>query len=250
MRIATAEPVTYQGEALLLYCLAPDQTRQDAIRSQFYITLLAAIECLPVMSLTLRESKEALVALALETSAGDTADRFAMRVVEKSRQKFIAYFDSRTPAELLHVEPLLYRLVPREAAFRDVWRRLYERWGIHACWFLHINPETTPGPVIEFYTDDLFRHFGAEGIRTILHTHGITQVWEISAWNSENNAVRDLAQVEFFHGYEHFWTAEPIDWLIYISHEDTMTFAGDWLVAAIFAAWPGWSECWHVRVNK
>lgn len=249
--VASSVPVTYQGEALLLYHLAVGQTRQDTIRGQFFQALLVAIERMPeVTGLTLHDNIHELTALASETTVGGTEDHFTALVVEKARQQFIAYLNSLTPTELQQVAPLPYRPVSREDIVRDVWRRLYDRWGIRDCWFLHIDPETTPGPVIEFFTDDVFSHCGEGHIREILRAHGIAQVWEISAWNDEQSTVKDLSQVEFFQGYEHFWTAEPMDWLIYLSHEDTMAFAGDWLIEAILASWPGWSKCWHVLVKE
>ena len=45
-----------------------------------------------------------------------------------------------------------------------------------------------------------------------------------------------------YDGTEGYWTSESMDWLIYASHESSLTVAGEWLVAAIKARWPRWKE--------
>lgn len=41
---------------------------------------------------------------------------------------------------------------------------------------------------------------------------------------------------------EAYWTSGTLDWLLYISHEDSVTIAGDWLVAAVKEVWPEWDQ--------
>lgn len=50
--------------------------------------------------------------------------------------------------------------------------------------------------------------------------------------------------------WDRYRTAEPMDLMIYASHEQTIAFAGDWLIEAILVGWPEWRECWHVPVEK
>jgi hypothetical protein len=55
-----------------------------------------------------------------------------------------------------------------------------------------------------------------------------------------------VADGAFFNrGLETYWSSRHLDWLIYCSHEDSITFAGAWLVAAIQQAWPTWQQ--HIR---
>jgi hypothetical protein len=39
-----------------------------------------------------------------------------------------------------------------------------------------------------------------------------------------------------------YWSSRELDWLIYLSHEESLTFAGRWLVEAIKEALPNWRE--------
>ncbi len=41
---------------------------------------------------------------------------------------------------------------------------------------------------------------------------------------------------------EAYWTSGRMDWLIYISHESSVTVAGDWLIGAVKEAWPDWER--------
>ena len=46
----------------------------------------------------------------------------------------------------------------------------------------------------------------------------------------------------FWGGTEMYWSSRKLDWLIYLSHEESMTFAGDWLAQAIKQALPNWRQ--------
>jgi hypothetical protein len=56
----------------------------------------------------------------------------------------------------------------------------------------------------------------------------------------------DLAGADFrFRDIEEFWCdARPAvtDWMIYVSHEQSITLAGDWLVRESQRAWPDWAS--------
>ena len=41
---------------------------------------------------------------------------------------------------------------------------------------------------------------------------------------------------------EQYSTSEPSDWLVYASHESSITIAGDWLTAIFKEKWPEWMQ--------
>ncbi len=45
-----------------------------------------------------------------------------------------------------------------------------------------------------------------------------------------------------YDGREGYWTSEGMDWLLYASHEGSITVAGDWLLEAVKSIWPAWRK--------
>ncbi len=87
-----------------------------------------------------------------------------------------------------------------------------------------------------FYTD-----LGVDALCDILRMRGITRLFELAEhhWSPELEVDVELC---YFVGSEKIWTSRSFDWLIYISHESSITFAGEWLVAAVKQAWPRWER--------
>ncbi len=53
----------------------------------------------------------------------------------------------------------------------------------------------------------------------------------------------ELAHFEAaYDGREGYWTSGEMDWLIYASHESSITVAGEWLLEAVKSVWPEWRE--------
>lgn len=41
---------------------------------------------------------------------------------------------------------------------------------------------------------------------------------------------------------EQYWTSEKMDWLLYHSHENSLTVGGEWLLNGVKKAWPEWER--------
>ena len=71
---------------------------------------------------------------------------------------------------------------------------------------------------------------------------GIARVFEFL----ENHVLKDdgVPDPEWLvpAGAEVFWTSRELDWVLYVSHEHSITVAGDWLVAGVKAIWPNRQE--------
>lgn len=75
----------------------------------------------------------------------------------------------------------------------------------------------------------------------ILEEHGVTRFWELREYGPEYEL--DLAEMEAaYTEAESYWTSGTMDWLIYASHESSITVAGAWLISKVEAAWPAWEQ--------
>jgi hypothetical protein len=78
-------------------------------------------------------------------------------------------------------------------------------------------------------------------LQGILAEHGVARVWELREYGPEYEI--ELAEMEpEYTGAEGYWTSSTMDWLIYASHESSITVAGEWLMAEVKAAWPEWEQ--------
>ena len=75
-----------------------------------------------------------------------------------------------------------------------------------------------------------------------------TTCWPIMASSGSGSYRRkatpeyelELSVFEPYHnGAGGYWCSEPMDWVIYASHEESITIGGEWLIEAIKRAWPG-----------
>jgi len=226
----------------------------ESLRQAFFEALLTDIERMQVAEkASLDEVKELLIASACCTVTEEEEDRFTAWVVSKVRQEFIAYIENISPTELARVTPLPFRRVLCGEEAVEIWRRLDERWYISGAgkgfWFpLNTSEREIPGRVIAFLLEDFLTGHGVERLWQTLMSHAIAHVWELfNIWPPQSVEYEmDVSLVDpRCSKWERYWTAVPMDWLIYASHEGTITFAGDWLVEAILSGWPGWRESWH-----
>jgi hypothetical protein len=83
-------------------------------------------------------------------------------------------------------------------------------------------------------------------LRSILGGHDVRRVLQLIEGGGDPN--EGMPQVEMdledfypsHKGLEQYWTSEAMDWIIYSSHEHSITIGGDWLVSGIQREWPGW----------
>jgi hypothetical protein len=82
---------------------------------------------------------------------------------------------------------------------------------------------------------------GRDALAGILREHGVRRVWDLNEMRLDPEYALDLDLCRFGE-VEHYCASERLDWVVYVSHESSSTFAGGWLVDAVKGAWPnlGW----------
>ena len=127
-----------------------------------------------------------------------------------------------------------------ERESNNLWSRLQARWGVtpESYWFPLTN-KSSPTDIVVFQADPFEDNVPI--LKGILVDYGINRLFELR----EHELVREVNVSEldpYYNGTEGFWTSNDMDWLIYASHENSITVAGDWLVTAIAAKWLGWQQ--------
>ncbi|MGZ6322076.1 MAG: hypothetical protein ACXWQR_22565 [Ktedonobacterales bacterium] len=168
------------------------------------------------------------------------------RAIAEERERFCAYVEQVTTDELQRVStvavPTARDLTPRE---RDrIWTRLSKRWGVarDAVWYpLQPLPVPPPPHVLAFEADWFAWDVPLATLRGILKSRRVRRVWELM--NSRLGDAKELDVALFVpSGSETYWTSQKMDWMIYASHESSLTICGDWLLNLVKQAWPAWAE--------
>jgi hypothetical protein len=162
----------------------------------------------------------------------------------RERDAFAAYIRGLGEAELRAVAPLPYRRVLSERQSARWRAKLAERWDARPrehYWY-PLRPDPSPPDMLALQHLNFLLEVEPDAFRALFFQHGVTRAFEFV----ENHVFeRDYElDLEWLvpSGVEVFWTARAVDWVVYVSHEHSITFAGDWLLAGIKAIWPNWQK--------
>src|SRR5688500_1339500 len=101
-----------------------------------------------------------------------------------------------------------------------LYKRMAAAWGVdrHYWWPLS---EPRPPHAEAFETFRFEQEFGYAALRRILAEHGVSRIVEFS--EDDEMYVIDVAAFERRCMLECIWTSDRCDWIIYVSHEDSIT---------------------------
>lgn len=123
-----------------------------------------------------------------------------------------------------------------EAETNRLYGRLMEEWGY---WYGGGSDRAHIPPSLTLWSDWIEDPSHASPIRAAILGRGFGQVWELREWG--DSFELDVAAAGFaYTGAEGFWTAGEMDWMLYASHESSITFGGGWLIDAVKRTCPGW----------
>jgi hypothetical protein len=191
---------------------------------------------------SLDEAREtfALAGLTAESAFTSYDEHEAQAAVQEEREAF-ARFVREVPAAVLRaVEPLPYtRVLTLEEAER-VWDAVESAWGLGRREYWYPLAEIERADVEAFQAPYFLGAVTPERLRALLGERGVTRVWELREGGPEYEL--DVAAFEpEYNGAEGFWTSPSLDWIIYASHESSITVGG-WMLAQVKQGWPQWQR--------
>lgn len=174
-----------------------------------------------------------LTAVNAFTSYNEPLARSAER---EEREAFACFVRGVPAAALAAVEPLPYtRVLPPEEA-QEIWGSVEGAWRLRRRepWYPLAGARR---PDIEaFQAPCLLRSLTPGRLAAFLAERGVTRVWELREYGPEYEI--DVSAFEpGYDGAEGFWTSADLGWIIYASHESSITVGG-WLLEELKRAWP------------
>jgi hypothetical protein len=164
----------------------------------------------------------------------------ALAAMTEEREAFASFVQSVPQSQLDSVGPLDLRRVLGADEIQQLWEQLNARWSAKkAHYWWPLREGTAPRDVVAFHTDWLNEQ-RLRVVRELLIARGIDRAWELREFG-EWGAERAVSSMEFdYTGEEGYWASLSSDWVIYASHESSITLAGEWLVASFRQRFP---EC-------
>lgn len=187
------------------------------------------------------DAAKELVARAGET-ANDDFTRKPIGEIEQlalaeERAAFCGYVRSLSPADLGTVEPLPFRRVLPADESKAVWARLRERWHIPACYWYPLADCVLPG-LAAFDASAFSEGAPPDRLQVVLGRRGVGRVWELREYGPEYEQEVSLFDPHY-NGAEGYWSSGALDWIVYASHESSVTIGG-WLLDEVKVLWPAW----------
>lgn len=156
----------------------------------------------------------------------------------------MSYIRGLRDEDLRHIAPLPYRRVLTERQSARWRAALAERWDAHPrehYWY-PLHSDSLPPDVLPLQHRNFLLEVAPAEFRSLFFRRGITRVFQFV----ENQIVQRDYELDMEWvvpgGAERFWTSRELDWVVYTSHESSITFAGDWLIEGIKEIWPNWQQ--------
>lgn len=129
----------------------------------------------------------------------------------------------------------------RSPAREQLWQRLSATWGVGGGYW-HPLAEVPRRDVLAFQAPYFNQALVAGGrLHAILDARKVGRVFELREDGSAyETRLADLDPV--YTGGEGFWCSAAMDWVLYASHENSLTVGGEWLIVAVKSAWPEWAQ--------
>jgi len=187
------------------------------------------------------DNAKALLIIAGETAQDDFTQRpigeIDERAMAEEREAFCRYVRGLSPIDLYAVEGLPYRRVLATEESKSIWSRVRSRWQVPEGYWYPLTECKLPD-VVAFKTNAFDDAVAYEQLQAILVARGIERVWELREYGPEYEEC--VAMFEpYYNGAEGYWSSTNIDWIIYASHESSVTVGG-WLLRELKLLWPSW----------
>ena len=159
------------------------------------------------------------------------------RSMAEERAAFRLYVAGLQATDLDTVAALPYRRVLTAEEARSIWSALRDRWQVPPGYWYPLA-DCTLSDIAAFNAEAFAAAVPYQRLQGMLTTQGIERVWELRESGPEYE--QEVALFEpCYNGAEGYWSYEGLAWVVYASHENSVTVAG-WLLQELKKEWPLW----------
>ncbi len=188
---------------------------------------------IPTSSASLSEMKTSLIAAPEKAQAKlqiELTNKLARKALREEAEDFRVYLETLTPSDLAEVEKLPYRRVLSDEESKRLWEELRRIWGIGESYWFPLKEGPIPPHILAFHTD-YFQNINGEALlREAFEKRGISTVFLLHEFGDPEYEIElSVFAPGYRDGGEQYSTSEQKDWVVYASHESSITICGHWL---------------------
>ncbi|MFF2019712.1 hypothetical protein [Paenibacillus sp. NPDC058177] len=194
-------------------------------------------------------------AVSFMTKANDD-DNVTRNTMSEERSSFVSYLENVSAAKVMSQPPLFYRRKLSVPEIELLWTQLNDIWAIktRGPW---IPLDGSQNELTLAFMDDYFdSEVGYELLRKFLKEHGVNHVYELRELEFSPEYELELSAFTPTYAFngEGFWCSKEMDWVIYASHENSITIGGEWLINKVKEVWSNWESRlwldWEERLER
>jgi hypothetical protein len=171
----------------------------------------------------------------------ETDEAIFRKAMDEEREKF-AEFVSRFPTDALYdVDLLPFKRTLTEDESKGLRARLLQIWSVPENGHWYPLSDTDCPDVMAFEREPFAKGMPNHALAGSLERHDVSRIYEL--WESSADFEVDVNLIEpGSAGFDELIACSgDMDWIIYVSHESTITIGG-WLLADVKRQWPGWER--------
>jgi hypothetical protein len=199
----------------------------------------------PESSNSLEELRSQLIS-ACDIAEGrlrsELKNEIARKALREESEDYKTYIRILNEGDLLSVAPLPFRRVLADKECKELWSQLKMTWDIGEGYWFPLREGQAPPNVLAFHVDYFKAINGFAILRNVLGQRGISRVFELHEFGPDEPDYEielSIFEPAYRWGGEQYCTATGVDWVVYASHESSITLGGDWLVEVLKERWPG-----------
>lgn len=188
---------------------------------------------IPASGASLSDMRARIITAAKKSHAKlqiELTNKLAQRALLEVAEDFTAYIESLTPTDLKGVEELPYRRVLGEEECEGLWKQIRRNWNIGEGYWFPLKDGPIPSHILAFHTD-YFQNIGGEALlREVLKKRGVSTIFLLHEFGDPEYEIELGVFVPGYRdGGEQYSTSKEADWVVYASHEASITICGLWL---------------------
>ena len=179
-----------------------------------------------------------ILALAGETASSPNAKQTnptAIAAECDEREQFAHFVRTVGQSRLFEQKPLPFRRVLSATEHKAMHATLAGRWGRWYGGYSDQKPANAEAVTLHDAAMEVPESYPR--LRAALRGHGVERLFELREHGDGCEIPIESAEFDY-NGAEGFWTGSDFGWLVYASHESSITFGSDWLVKKMRAALP------------
>ena len=169
----------------------------------------------------------------------------ARKALREESEDYKTYIRILSEGDLLGIAPLPFRRVLTTEESKGLWNQLRMTWDIGEGYWFPLRESPAPPNILAFHVEYFKAISGLVLLQDALSRRSISRVFELHEFcpdEPDYEIELSIFDPAYRWGGEQYCTAAGVDWVVYASHESSITIGGDWLTEMFMEKWPACAQ--------